>query len=105
MKTLLKNVVPVLLLTIGMTVNGYSAGSTSGSDAASATTITPAQAQEMLKRLEEIKAMEPDNLTRSERKVVKREVKQIKKAMRDYNGVYISFGALIIIVLLLILIF
>lgn len=94
---------PVLFLTIGMTVNGYSAGSSS--DAASATTITPAQAQEMLKRLEEIKAMEPDKLTRSERKVVKKEVKQIKKAMRDYNGVYISFGALIIIVLLLILIF
>lgn len=103
MKTLLKNVVPVLLMTIGMTVNGYSAGT--GSDASSATTITPAQAQEMLKRLEEIKAMEPDKLTRSERKVVKKEVKQIKKAMRDYNGVYISFGALIIIVLLLILIF
>ena len=102
MKSLLKNVVPVLFLTIGMTVNGYCAGSSS--DAASATTITPAQAQEMLKRLEEIKAMEPDNLTRSERKMVKKEVKQIKKAMRDYNGVYLSFGAIIIIVLLLILI-
>jgi hypothetical protein len=102
MKSLLKNVVPVLLLTMGMTVNGYSASS--GSDASSATTITPAQAQEMLKRLEEIKAMEPDNLTRSERKVVKNEVKQIKKAMREYNGVYLSLGAIIIIVLLLILI-
>ncbi|AEI49807.1 hypothetical protein [Runella slithyformis] len=104
MKTLLKNVVLVLLLTMSMSVNGYSAGSASGSDAASATTITPAQAQEMLKRLEEIKAMEPDNLTRSERKVVKKEVKQIKKAMREYNGVYLSLGAIIIIVLLLILI-
>lgn len=102
MRSLLKNVVPVLFLTIGMTVNGYCAGSSS--DAASAATITPAQAQEMLKRLEEIKAMEPDNLTRSERKVVKKEVKQIKKAMREYNGVYLSLGAIIIIVLLLILI-
>jgi hypothetical protein len=102
MKTLLKNLVPVLLMTIGMTINGYSASS--GSEKTSTSTMTPAQAEAMMKRLEEIKAMEPDNLTRSERKAVRKEVKGIKKAMASYNGVYLSVGAIIIIVLLLILI-
>jgi hypothetical protein len=54
--------------------------------------------------LEELKAMDPEKMTKPERKAAKKEVKQIKKAMRDYNGVYLSFGALIIIILLLILI-
>ncbi|WP_206023324.1 hypothetical protein [Runella sp. CRIBMP] len=102
MKALLKNLVPVLLMTIGMTINGYSASS--GSGRTSTSTMTPAQAEAMMKRLEEIKAMEPDNLTRSERKAVRKEVKEIKKAMASYNGVYLSVGAIIIIVLLLILI-
>lgn len=102
MKALLKNLVPVLLMTIGMTINGYSARS--GSGRTSTSTMTPAQAEAMMKRLEEIKAMEPDNLTRSERKAVRKEVKEIKKAMANYNGVYLSVGAIIIIVLLLILI-
>lgn len=102
MKTLLKNFMPVLLLTFGMALNGYASGS--GSDAASTPKMSPEQAQELMNRLEELKTMQPDNLTRSERKAVRKEVKQIKKTMRSYNGVYISFGALIIIVLLLILI-
>lgn len=102
MKTLLRNMMPILLLTLGVTMTGYAASSSS--ESALPPTIASTQEQQLLKRLEEIKAMDPETMTKPERKAVKKEVKQIKKAMRDYNGVYISFGALIIIILLLILI-
>ena len=62
------------------------------------------QAQVMMNRLEEIKAMDKSNMTRTEKKTLRKEVKTIKMAMADLNGgVYLSVGAIIIIVLLLIL--
>jgi len=62
------------------------------------------RAQVMMNRLEEIKAMDKSNLTRTEKKALRKEVKTIKTAMADLNGgVYLSVGAIIIIVLLLIL--
>lgn len=62
------------------------------------------QAQVMMNRLEEIKAMDKSNMTRIEKKALRKEVKTIKVAMADLNGgVYLSVGAIIIIVLLLIL--
>jgi hypothetical protein len=62
------------------------------------------QAQVMMNRLEEIKAMDKSNMTRTEKKALRKEVKTIKAAMADLNGgVYLSVGAIIIIVLLLIL--
>jgi hypothetical protein len=102
MKTLLRNMMPVLLLTLGVTMTGYAASSSS--ESALPSTIASTKEQQLLKRLEEIKAMDPEKMTKPERKAVKKEVKQIKKAMRDFNGVYLSVGAIIIIVLLLILI-
>jgi len=65
-----------------------------------------AEAQRLLNRLEEIKAMDLENMPRSERRKYKKEVKQIQKKMNAVGGgVYISAGALLIIILLLILIF
>jgi hypothetical protein len=62
------------------------------------------QAEVMMNRLEEIKAMDKSNMTRAEKKALRKEVKSIKMAMADLNGgVYLSVGAIIIIVLLLIL--
>lgn len=74
------------------------------------TTITEepvsAEMQVMLDRLNEINAMDKSNLSFSEKRELRREVKAIKKSMAEHtNGVYISVGAAIIIVLLLILIF
>ena len=65
---------------------------------------TPAsslEAQASLKRLHEIKALEPSTLSRSERQHLRREVRSIKK--QQDSGIYLSVGAIIIIVLLLIL--
>lgn len=62
------------------------------------------KAQVLMNRLEEIKTMDKSNMTRVEKKALRKEVKTIKAAMSDLSGgVYLSVGAIIIIVLLLIL--
>jgi hypothetical protein len=54
-------------------------------------------------RLEEIKAMDKSSLTSVEKKELRKEVRAIKTNLKaSNNGVYLSVGALIIIVLLLV---
>lgn len=81
--------------------------SRAGSNPAGTTSTTPVenpQAQALLSRLEEIKAIDKTELTSSEKKELRKEVKSIKKELKTMNqGVYLSVGAIIIIVLLLIL--
>lgn len=71
------------------------------------TSTTPAEnpeVQVLLSRLEEIKATDKTSLTSSEKRELRKEVKSIKKELKTMNdGVYLSVGAIIIIVLLLIL--
>lgn len=66
------------------------------------------EAQAMILRLEEIKAMDLTEKTKSEKKELRAEVKMIKSDLKAENlnssgGLYISVGAAILIVLLLIL--
>jgi hypothetical protein len=62
------------------------------------------RAQQLLQRLEEIKDMSKSELTSSEKKDLRKEVRSIKKEMKAISGgVYLSVGAIIIIILLLIL--
>jgi len=66
------------------------------------------EAQAMIVRLEEIKAMDLTEKTKSEKKELRAEVKMIKSDLKAENlnssgGLYISVGAAILIVLLLIL--
>ncbi len=59
----------------------------------------------LLARLDEIKAMDFSDLSSKERKELRKEVRTIKSELRELgSGIYISVGAAIIIVLLLILI-
>lgn len=68
--------------------------------------VVSAEANALVSRLDEIKYMDESTLSRSERKGLRKEVRSIQKNLHDnYGGVYISVGALIIIILLLILIF
>jgi hypothetical protein len=56
-------------------------------------------------RLHEIRDMDRSNMTKEERKALREEVKSIRNDLTASNqGVYISFGALVIIILLLIII-
>lgn len=55
-------------------------------------------------RLTEIQEMDKSTLERSEKKVLKKEVKTIKKELKAIGrGVYISTGAIIIIILLILI--
>lgn len=63
-----------------------------------------ARAQQLIQRLEEIKGMNKSEMTRLEKKSLRNEVKEIKKEMKVMSGgVYLSVGAIIIVILLLIL--
>ena len=58
----------------------------------------------LLKRLNEIKDMDKSNMSRAEKRELRKEVKSIKKALTtNGKGIYLSVGAIIIIILLLIL--
>ena len=66
--------------------------------------VESAEAKVMISRLEEIKAMDKSNMTSTEKKALRKEVRSIKKSLAQSNGgVYLSVGAIIIIILLLIL--
>ena len=65
--------------------------------------VTP-EAQLLLDRLNEIKEMDKSNLTPAEKKELRKELRETKKELRQVSdGVYISAGALIVILLLLII--
>lgn len=60
---------------------------------------------EMEERLEEIKSMDFKSMSKDEIKSVRSEMKEMKEeAKRAGNGIYISVGAIIIILLILLLI-
>jgi hypothetical protein len=71
----------------------------------SATPTESPRAQQLIQRLDEIKDLNKSELTGSEKKALRKEVREIKKEMKALSGgVYLSVGAIIIVILLLILI-
>jgi|JI10StandDraft_1071094.scaffolds.fasta_scaffold1174538_1 hypothetical protein len=64
----------------------------------------PPEVQLQLNRIDEIKAMDKTDLTRAEKKELRKEVRAIRADIRaNNNGIYLSVGGAIIIILLLIL--
>ena len=63
-----------------------------------------ARLEEIRIRVNEIKETDKSNLSKSERKAIKKELREMRKESRETKGVYLSVGAIIIIILLLILI-
>jgi len=57
----------------------------------------------MMGRLEQIKAMDKSKMSNSEKRELRKEVQKIKKYFSPSGGVYISVGALILILILLII--
>lgn len=104
MKTsILKTLLVFFLITI--TVSAYSF--TTSTDPVTPNTTTKTEdvkGQQLVERLKEIKAMDKSDLTRAEKKALRKEVKEIKTELAlNHQGVYLSVGAIIIIILLLIL--
>lgn len=75
-------------------------------DAANVTNVAANERLEQIKaRVEEIKRMDKSNLTREERRELRHELKDMhKEAKAVGGGVYLSVGAILIIILVLILI-
>ncbi len=91
----------VLMSLIAIPATGLASN---GVPANPAPTEVPAHVQTMLNRIDEIKEMDRSELSRAERKELRKEVREINKELRATgNGVYISVGALIIILLLIII--
>jgi hypothetical protein len=105
-----KNYVVFLILLLTMTVtNTYAAVDNNNVPAKERIVImTDAEKsvrlEEIKSRVNEIKDMDKTDLTKMERKDLKRELRDMKKEARVISGgVYLSVGAIIIIILLLIL--
>ena len=92
----------VMLISIALPAS--SAKLSDPAKANSATNTENPRAQALLVRLNNIKEMDKSEMTRLEKKGLRKEVKEIKKEMKaNSGGVYLSVGAIIIIILLLIL--
>ena len=66
--------------------------------------MTEAEAKAMVKRIEEIRNMDKSELTKTEKKDLRNELREMKKDVRKHGGViYISGGTLLVIILLIIL--
>jgi hypothetical protein len=64
----------------------------------------PADVTKLVTRLETINAMDKSTLNRTEKKMLRKEVRAIKAELKEKrHGVYVSVGAFIIIILLLII--
>lgn len=96
----IKKIIPVLLMAMCITlITPVFASKTTP-----AKTEVPKEvrAQQIEHRLIEIRNMDKSNLSRSEKKDLRKEVKSLKKES-SARGIYLSIGAIIIIILLLIL--
>ena len=68
------------------------------------TPVEATEAKALLLRLDEIKAMDKSNMSASEKTGLRKEVRSIKHNLRAISGgVYLSVGAIILIVILLII--
>lgn len=94
----------VLLVTLILSPNSASATENNPVPVEKTTTEIPAEVKSMLNRLEEIKNMDKSSLKPIERKELRKEVRAIKKNIRKSgNGIYISSGAIILILLILLI--
>lgn len=85
-------------------LQSYAATADPASSVLVANASEKAHAEASLLRLKEINAMDKSNLSSSEKKSLRKEVRAIKHELRSSNGgIYLSVGAVIIIILLLII--
>ncbi len=105
----------LLILTVPMHSQANETSRTKSAEEISASAIVEAKADinKMSIRLEEINKIDIESISKTEKKELRKEVRNIKNELSTYsksdsvaansNGLYISGGALIIIILLIIL--
>jgi hypothetical protein len=93
-----------MLITGPMAMAGSGDKSESKKDKTELTEAQQVRLTEMEARVEEIKAMDLMSMSKNERKDIREELKEMKaEARATGNGVYISVGAIIVVLLLIIL--
>ena len=93
----------VILIAIALPASSAVVAPESSQTKSSAKMENP-RAQQLIQRLEDIKSMNKSELTRLEKKSLRKEVVGIKKEMKAISGgIYLSAGAIIIVILLLML--
>lgn len=93
----------ILMFTLAISTNAVSAAP--NEPKTEMTVEQKAQFDKIVNRVEEIRKMDKSNLTRVEKKALRKELREMKdKARAMSGGVYLSVGAIIIVILLLILI-
>jgi hypothetical protein len=101
MKNLLKAALLIMLVSVAPALPAKNIARTAS--LISNTAVDAAEAQKLVNRLEELKAMDKSTMTRSQKRAARNEVKAIQKTMSSGGGVYLSVGAVILIVILLII--
>lgn len=96
-------IVMVTLALSLMTLPGYSNDIVTPAKAPTTEGTPSPEVQQMMRRLDEIKAIDVKKLPRSERRALRKEVKEIDQKLQQSGAIYISVGALVLIILLLVL--
>ena len=95
----------IIVLSLSLVPTISSAKTTEPTSITNENKEVPSEVKVMYNRLEEIKAMDKSDLSSSDKKALRKEVRAIKSTLKSSgNGVYLSIGAIIIIILILILI-
>ena len=96
------------MMALGLSLTFHPLKSSAAGNVASSSVVVPSDSVAVvgyINRLNEIKDMDKSNLSSAEKRELRKEVKSLKREIRSNSrGIYISIGAAIIIVLLLILI-
>ncbi|MEI7586807.1 hypothetical protein [Runella sp.] len=105
MKKLTVSIVTALLLSTTLVAPSKAASSDNDLVAVTSPEAAKAtQARTLLARLDEINNMDKSSLTKPEKKQLRKEVRSINKTLSGISGgVYVSVGALLVIILLLVL--
>lgn len=105
MKTITKFQVLLVVLSMATTAPIFANNGAKEKAPITNTAEEKAKVEIMVKRIKEIRDMDKSDLSRVERKALRKEVRDIKATLKaSNNGVYLSVGAILIIILLLILI-
>lgn len=93
-----------MVLTVLLTSAALLSNATTTDPSIKTTPIETPELKAMVSRLNEIDKMDKSGLSRAERKALRKEVRSIKDNVREVGGgVYISVGALLLAIILLII--
>jgi hypothetical protein len=85
-------------------ISGTAPDPTDPNEKALAGTIESAEISALISRLEDIKEMDKSSMSSSQKQELRKEVREIKSILKaDRGGIYLSGGALILVIVLLIL--